>query len=152
MPVSSKAKKSGWPHGLAEEGPAGEVKTSWQPEAFTWYGDEVRRIGNREEAFIYINKREFRVSQAAAKAAAMRPRDRVQIGFNATFLALRQDEKGIPSRPDAGKATTAIYLSATALIRKLEGEGWPMPVRLPCVWDEESGMLVARKPSQGASS
>jgi len=152
MMETYKPRRSGYPRDLREAGPSGEVSTHWQPEAFTWYGEEARVKGNGNDPFVYVGKSHLRVSSAAALEAGMKAGDRVQIGINKQFLAIRKSETGIPAKSDRGKASThGLLISASKLIRKLADDGWPVPCRVACVFDQKSGMLVARKPG-GASS
>ncbi|MDI6908084.1 MAG: hypothetical protein QMC81_11450 [Thermoanaerobacterales bacterium] len=152
MAREHKPTRSGYPRDLRDAGPAGEVKTTWQPEAFTWYGEEARAKGGGNTLFIYIGKSQMRVSSAAALAAGMKAGDRVQIGVNKQFLALKKSGTGVPANSDRGKTSThGLLISATQLIRKLAGDGWPVPCRALCVFDEQNAMLVARKPGGGLS-
>lgn len=142
-----KSAKSGYPSDLRTDAPAGEVKTTWQPEAFTWYGEDVRTRGSRNEAFIYINPSILRISSTAARDAGLEGGDRVQIGVNKKFLAVKKSATGWKVWSERGKATSAVSLAAKRLINKISADGWPVPCRVSCVFDGESGMLVAKKPA-----
>lgn len=149
--MEAKTRRSGYPRDLREDGPAGPVERHWQPEAFTWFGQEARKRGFLE-LFVYIGKSQFRVSSATAVAAGLKPGDMVEIGVNKQFLAIRKSERGIPARSDRNKnATNGLCISASKLIEKLVAEGWPVTCRLQCEWDDQNRMLVARKPGEVSS-
>lgn len=141
--------RSGYPRDLRTDGPSGEVEVYWQPEAFTWYGMEARMKGSIHDAFIYIGKSYFRISKAAVKEAGIEIGDRVEIGINKQFLAIKKSEKGIPVRSDRGNSPSrGLLIGARKLTQRLMDDGWPVPCRVACVYDKRSDMLVARKPQE----
>ena len=140
----AKPRRSAFPRDLRSAGPAGEVTTYWEPEAFTWYGWEIQ--GRRNRLSISISKGYIRISGGAAAAAGIEPGDRLAVGINSKFLAVRKGENGIPTRLEK-KDSRTVLLVARKMVRILAAAGWPVPCSLPCSWDERSGMLVARKPA-----
>ncbi len=140
----AKPRRSAFPRDLRDAGPAGEVTKYWEPGAFTWYGQEVQ--GRRNGFHISISKRYVRISGGAAAAAGIEPGDRLAVGINSKFLAVRKGENGIPTRLEKKDSRTVLLL-AREMVRILVAAGWPVPCSLPCSWDGKSGMLVARKPA-----
>lgn len=145
MPVNARIRKSGTPLDLRDAGPASEVVQYWQPEAFTWYGREARGPAVHKELFITVRKGLVRISNGAVAAAGFAPGDRLELGFNSEYLAVRRGEGGIPARAEKA-ASKALCLGASRFVEAIAAAGWPVPCRAACVYDERSGMLVARKP------
>jgi hypothetical protein len=136
--------RSAVPNDLRSGGPPGEVKTSWQPEAFTW---SKAILGNKQASFLKVNKANMKISPVAAMAADIQETDRLQIGVNKTFIAVRKDPLGFKVKSGSGKS---FCFQAAGTIKKLISEGYPIPCVLECQWDESSQMLVARWPSFAA--
>lgn len=139
-------KRSSKPQDLRNAGPSGPVSTYWEPDAFNWYGNETQGRGSSRDLFVRISENQIRISNAAAIIAGINTGDKVQIGVNKGFLAFRKDAEGFRVRSDGVKTTRAVYLAAAKVIDQIKEYGYPVPSRIHCVWDEKSGMLVARKP------
>lgn len=146
MITDGKVKRSGVPRDLRTAAPPGDVVKYWELEAFTWYGEDSRRSGGKDEAFIRLQQNRIRVSHAAAVMAGIERGDRVKVGVNGAFMAIRKDSEGIPTKGDH-PSTKAVYIPLGRLGKELQAAGWPVPVRLFCNWDERNGMLVVKKPS-----
>lgn len=134
------------PQDLRTAGPSGEVETYFQKESFTWHGQEARDKGTKHELFIAISKSRIRISHAAASAACIEPGDKVKVGINKGSLAIAKETEGFITKAERVKTTKAVHFNTLKLIQQIQEQGFPVPGRLACTWDEKSGMLVARKP------
>lgn len=124
---------------------AGKVVTYWQPEAFTWYGDNDRRCCSGKQAIVSIQQRGIvRLTVAAVRVLAVEEGTGLSIGVNKAFLAVRKEEAGFTWYFD--KKSGAVNICSKPLVNAFKEEGWPVPCRIPLVYDEKNGMLVGRKP------
>lgn len=132
------------PMDLRNAGPSGAMETHWQPEAFAWYGNEVKRASGTDP-YIRIGKTSITISNQAVIQADFALGDRLQIGINKGFLAIKKDESGLPAAGEP-KKTKTLHINAKGLIKKIANEGYPVPCRLSCQWDTRSQMLVGKWP------
>jgi hypothetical protein len=145
MALNARLRKSGLPADLREAGPAGSVVRYWQPEAFTWYGREETRRSRAAFVRLVADKGQVCLSREAGRLAGFAPGDRLEVGVNGKFLAVRQSQKGLKAtRQSRGGGLQVI---SRHLVEQLVASGWPDKERLPVVWDDKSGMLVAAKPA-----
>jgi len=135
--------KGPYPHDLRDDGPSGEVTRYWDLGAFSWHGTNSAR-GGSQTPFVYIAENYIRLSQEAVRLAEFRVGDRIAIGINNTFLALRKDQAGLIAR-SSGKSE-ALLIAATKIIKAIKDAGWPLPCRAYCTLDKKNNMLVARNP------
>ena len=140
------APRSSVPKDLRTTGPSGEVETYWQKESFKWHGQEVRDKGTKHEMFIAISKSRIRISHTAASVACIEPGDKVKVGLNKGSLAIAKETEGFTTKAERVKSTKAVHFNTIKLIQQIQEQGFPVPSRLKCSWDEKSGMLVASKP------
>lgn len=148
MPVG--AKKFAAPADLRWAGPAGEVKVSYDPKAFTWYGAELARKNPEYGSWLYIGRAGTLRLSVGASARFGRDTAGLAVGLAPKALAIRRDdEKGLKVSVEEWKRGTgySLRVACLPLAKILAAKGWPVGVRLPLVWDEESQMLVADKPA-----
>jgi len=142
------SRRSPVPRDLRTAGPASVVTTYWDSQAFSWYGPDPKKAKPKDEMFIHISKTQIRISQTATVLTGIQHGDRVMIGINSTFIALKKDDGGIEAKVRVGKSQ-AVTLSASKIIKKLAADGMSIPCRLACVLDAKSNLLVARRVSGG---
>ncbi|GAB6173299.1 MAG: hypothetical protein QMC95_06435 [Desulfitobacteriaceae bacterium] len=136
------------PRDLRSAAPSGAVETHWQKDAFSWYGNESRKKGSGIEMYIRVTKTQIRISHTAASAAGIEPGDKVKVGINKAYVAIINDTDGFITQGEKGKTTKAVHFNAVAVVKQIKEHGFPVPSRIACVWDEKSGMLVAKKPNE----
>lgn len=108
---------------------------------FTWFGSEIRSRGAKD-SFIGVSEKEIRISAAATVLAKFNAGDTVQVGVGSGRLAIRRSKRGIPLISRHARGAKSVQLSASALVRTLKEQGWPVPCNLAAEWDADRGMLV----------
>lgn len=136
--AQAKAWRSGRPHDLRTEGLSSEVERYWDTNAFVW---------NSGSLFIKITQR-IRISSAAVIVSGFKPGDKVMLGRNSSYLAIRKTEESIFTLRKENNGSRSLYVNAPEFIENLKAEEWDLTDRLPVVWDKRNEMLVAKKPAQ----
>jgi hypothetical protein len=121
----------------------GEVATYWQPQAFRWFGMKDQGTSRGKSPIISVNQTCIRLTVQAVALLDLKQVDKLSIGINKKFLAFRKHEAGFNWYPD--KKSGAINISCRRLHESLAQEGWPVPCRMPAIWDEKNKMLVGKK-------
>jgi hypothetical protein len=142
-------REAGPPADLKPVEAGGEVERYWLPDSFTWYTPSGRE-GFYQTPYVRCDRSSLRISSAATHVAGWRDGDRVQVGVNGRYLAVRRAESGLQLRREKKdqKESRALVVMCTGLVRWLEQRGFRRLERLPVVYDARSDMLVAERPEE----
>lgn len=107
--------------------PASEVKTYFDPQWFTWF-----KPGGAKGAYIRITDKNVFISAEARRLAGLEAGDRVLIGFNNKFVAVRKAADGF-----------LLTVNHGAKINTPRLRDFPVKGRVEVTWD--GNMLVGRR-------
>lgn len=143
---------------LRAEGPAGEVERYWLPDSFTWYTPRDRESFHGTP-HVRLTRTTLRISSAALDLTGWSGGDRVQIGVNGRYLAIRRVEPGppfpgLPLRDEKKnkKDSRAVHVACMNLVHWLEERGFCRLERLPVTYDRRHDMLVAERPARSGDA
>jgi hypothetical protein len=108
--------------------PAGEVRTYFDPQWFTWF----KPGGAKGGAYISITDKNVFISAEARRLAGLEAGDRVLIGFNNKFVAVRKAADGF-----------LLTVNHGAKINTPRLRDFPVKGRIEVTWDGQ--MLVGRR-------
>lgn len=135
-----RSKKEAPPHN-------GKVEHYWDTNSFSWFGEEAAVSKGGKQPYININTGgRITISNEAANLSEIIAGEKVKIGINKHFIAIRKLDTGIIVRPIKSRNSKAVYIIAKKVTKEILALGWELPCRAPCTLDEKNQMLVAKKP------